>query len=75
MFMTSELSHWKMHMYALGALQAINPSTAHQALFTLTVTFDANNRTTTAAEAEGLIGIFQRYSLCHGRTFKLHWKQ
>ena len=58
-------------MYTMDALQAINPSTAHQAVFTLTVSFDENNRTSTAAESESLIGIFQRYSSCHGRVPKL----
>ena len=58
-------------MHTLDALQAINLSTARQAVFTLTVTFDENNRTSTAAESEGLIGIFQRYSLCHVRIPKL----
>ena len=53
-------------MHTLCALQAINLSTARQAVFTLTVTFDGNNRTSIAEEAEGLISIFQRYFLCHG---------
>ncbi|KAL3132029.1 hypothetical protein ABBQ32_008648 [Trebouxia sp. C0010 RCD-2024] len=37
---------------------AINPSTAGTAVFTLTVTFDANNRTLSAVEGESLTSIY-----------------
>lgn len=51
-----------------NALQAINPSTAGTAVFTLTVTFDANNRTLSAVEGESLTSIYTRYCVALSRV-------
>ncbi|KAL0054583.1 hypothetical protein WJX82_011192 [Trebouxia sp. C0006] len=51
---------------------AINPSVVNAAMFTLTVTFDANNNTLLPSEVEGLTTIYE--SCCSGATSCSAWK-
>ncbi|KAL0029738.1 hypothetical protein WJX79_006611 [Trebouxia sp. C0005] len=51
---------------------AINPSVANAAVFTLTITFDANNNTLLPSEVEGLTTIYE--SCCSGATSCSAWK-
>ncbi|KAL3156343.1 hypothetical protein ABBQ38_000661 [Trebouxia sp. C0009 RCD-2024] len=51
---------------------ALNPSTAVPAVFTLTVTFDANNRNLSAIEGDSLTGIFT--SCCTDITSCTSWR-
>ena len=41
-------------------MQVVNPSVADVAVFTLSVSFDANNYTMSASEIEGITTIYQR---------------